>query len=403
MEFENKKSPFNKEQLMPQEETLEIYASKNSFTVGILKETDENENRIPLSPLGVELLIDEGFQVLIERGAGIGANFSDVQYSEVGAQIIDDKSEVFAADILLKISNFTEKEIELLKKDQLIFSTVNINLLDKKYIQKLLNKNVTALSYELIKDGSDCFPIVRAMSEIAGSASILIAAEILSSTDGGKGEMLGGVAGVKPTEITIIGAGTAGESAARTAIGLGANVKIFDESVNRLRRIQSNLGQKVYTTVLKEKLVTNAVIGSDVVIGAYRRTKSMKYIIGEDVVKKMKPNSVIIDIGIDNGGIFETSKLTTHKNQTFTKHKVIHYCVPNIPSRVARTATYSISNILANIISEFAGSGNVNTVIKNNNGIRNGVYLFKGILTNENIGNQVDLPSKDIELLMAAF
>ncbi len=403
MEFGNQKSPFNKEQLMPQEETLEIYSSKNNFSIGIIKESDTNENRIPLSPLGVELLIDEGFQVFVERGAGNGANFGDVQYSEVGAQIVDSKIEIFKADILLKISSFTDKEIELLKKDQLIFSTINIYSLDKEYIHKLINKRVTALSYELLKDDADCFPIVRSMSEIAGSTSILIAAEILSSTEGGKGEMLGGVAGVKPTEITIIGAGTAGESAARTAIGLGANVKIFDESVYRLRRIQANLGQKVYTTVLKDKLISNAALSSDVIIGAYRNTKTQKYIINEDVVKKMKPNSVIIDIGIDNGGVFETSKLTTHKKPTYVKHSVIHYCVPNIPSRVARTATYSISNILAQIVSEFAASGNVNTVIRNNGGIRNGIYIFKGILTNENIGNSVGLPSKDIGLLMAAF
>ncbi len=403
MEFGNQKSPFNKEELMPQEETLEVYSSKNNFSIGIIKETDTNENRIPLSPLGVELLIDEGFQVIIERGAGNGANFSDVQYSEFGAQIIDEKEEVFKADILLKISSFTDKEIELLRKDQLIFSTINIYSLDKEYIQKLIKKRVTALSYELLKDDVGGFPIVRAMSEIAGSASILIAAEILSSTDGGKGEMLGGVAGVKPTEITIIGAGTAGESAARTAIGLGANVKIFDESVNRLRRIQANLGQKVYTTVLKDKLISNAALSSDVIIGAYRNTKTHKYIINEDIVKRMKPNSVIIDIGIDNGGVFETSILTTHKKPTYVKHSVIHYCVPNIPSRVARTATYSISNILAQIVSEFADSGNINNVIRNNQGIRNGVYIFKGILTNENIADSVGLPSKDIGLLMAAF
>jgi len=403
MEFGNQKSPFNKEQLMPQEETLEIYSSKNNFSIGILKETDTNENRVPLSPLGVEILIDEGFQVFVERNAGLGANFSDVEYSEVGAQIIDSKAEVFKADILLKVSSFTDKEIDLLKKDQLIFSTINIHSLDKKYIQKIINKRVTAISYELLRDESGCFPIVRAMSEIAGSTSILIAAEILSSTEGGKGEMLGGVAGVKPTEITIVGAGTAGESAARTAIGLGASVKIFDESVNRLRRIQSNLGQKVYTSILKDKLISNAALSSDVIIGAYRNTNTQKYIISDSVVKKMKPNSVIIDIGIDNGGVFETSKLTTHKKPTYVKHNVIHYCVPNIPSRVARTATYAVSNILAQIVSEFASNGNVNNVIRNNSGIRNGVYIFKGILTNENIGNSVGLPSKDIGLLMAAF
>jgi alanine dehydrogenase len=403
MEFGNQKSPFNKEQLMPQEETLEIYASKNNFIVGILKETDLNEKRTPLSPFGVELLIEQGFTVLFEQGAGQGANFSDLQYSELGAQIIENKADIFKADILLKISSYTNQEIDLLRKNQLIFSTLNINYLNKEYIQKLIEKKVTAISYELIRDNSGCFPIVKAMSEIAGSASILIAAEILSTNNGGKGEMLGGVVGVKPTEVLVIGAGTAGEYAARTAIGLGASVKIFDSSVSRLRRIQSNLGQKVYTTIIKEKLLANITINSDVVICAFRNKIKNNFILSEDVVKKMKPNSVIIEIGIDNGGVFETSKLTTHQKPTFVKHNVVHYCVPNIPSKVARTATYSISNILAQLVAEFAETANIDSVIKNNQGVRNGVYIFKGILTNEIIGNNLNLPSKNIELLMAAF
>ncbi len=403
MEFGNQKSPFNKEQLMPQEETLEIYASKNNFIVGILKETDLNEKRTPLSPFGVELLIEQGFTVLFEQGAGQGANFSDLQYSELGAQIIENKADIFKADILLKISSYTNQEIDLLRKNQLIFSTLNINYLNKEYIQKLIEKKVIAISYELIRDNSGCFPIVKAMSEIAGSASILIAAEILSTNNGGKGEMLGGVVGVKPTEVLVIGAGTAGEYAARTAIGLGASVKIFDSSVSRLRRIQSNLGQKVYTTIIKEKLLANITINSDVVICAFRNKIKNNFILSEDVVKKMKPNSVIIEIGIDNGGVFETSKLTTHQKPTFVKYNVVHYCVPNIPSKVARTATYSISNILAQLVAEFAETANIDSVIKNNQGVRNGVYIFKGILTNEIIGNNLNLPSKNIELLMAAF
>jgi len=349
------------------------------------------------------LLIEQGFTVLFEQGAGQGANFSDLQYSELGAQIIENKADIFKADILLKISSYTNQEIDLLRKNQLIFSTLNINYLNKEYIQKLIEKKVTAISYELIRDNSGCFPIVKAMSEIAGSASILIAAEILSTNNGGKGEMLGGVVGVKPTEVLVIGAGTAGEYAARTAIGLGASVKIFDSSVSRLRRIQSNLGQKVYTTIIKEKLLANITINSDVVICAFRNKIKNNFILSEDVVKKMKPNSVIIEIGIDNGGVFETSKLTTHQKPTFVKHNVVHYCVPNIPSKVARTATYSISNILAQLVAEFAETANIDSVIKNNQGVRNGVYIFKGILTNEIIGNNLNLPSKNIELLMAAF
>ena len=254
----------------------------------------------------------------------------------------------------------------------------------------------------MLKDKHGIHPIVQSMSEIAGSTSVLIAAELLSSNNSGKGEMLGGVSGVKPTEVLIIGAGTAGEFAASTALGLGAEVKMFDTSVHRLRNIQKNLGQKIYTSILIDKLLKKSLLSADVVIAALRHRPDWA-VINEDVVKQMKNNSVIIDIGIDNGGFFETSKLTTHSNPTYMKYGVIHYCVPNIPSRVARTASYAISNIISRLLENLLLTSNIKKSIKNNYGLRNGIYLFKGILTCENIANALELPFKDINLLTAAF
>ncbi len=400
MAISERKSPFLHEELMPQEEVLEISTNKNNYSIGILKESTENEKRIPLSPIGVEILVDNSFKVYVERGAGKQANFDDVEYSEAGAFIVE-KSDVFQADIILKISLFTDEEIALLDKRHIIFSTVNINEVTKDYILKLIAKRVTAISYELIKDRYNTHPIVQSMSEIAGSASILIAAELLSSNNSGKGEMLGGVSGVKPTEIVIIGAGTAGEHAASTALGLGAEVKLFDTDTFRLRSIQKNLGRKLFTSLLIDKLLKKSLLTADVVIAALRH-KPYEYIISEDIVKQMKKNSVIIDLGIDNGGFFETSEMTSHAKPFYKKHNVIHYCVPNIPSRVARTASYAMSNIITNLLRDSASS-NIKTSIKNNPGLRNGVYIFQGILTCNTLADAFDMPFKDINLLLAAF
>ena len=395
------KSPFFREELMPQEEVLEVYQKSNKYSIGILKESDENEKRIALSPIGVEILTNNGFEVYVEENAGEGANFNNLQYSEAGAFIVK-KDEVFRANVILKISLFTNEEIELLNSNHIIFSTVNINELEEQYIQKLRQKKLTAISYELLKDKHDTHPIVQSMSEIAGSTSVLIAAELLSSNNNGKGEMLGGVSGVKPTEVVVIGAGTAGEFAASTALGLGADVKIFDTSVNRLRNIQKNLGQKLFTSVLIDKLLYKSLLTADVVIAALRN-KPESAIVPEEVVKRMKNNSVIIDLSIDNGGFFETSKLTNHKKPIYTKYGVIHYCVPNIPSRVARTASYAISNILTPLLKDILDASNIKISIKTDAGLQNGIYLYQGILTCSTIGEEFNIPYKDINLLSAAF
>lgn len=389
---------------MPQEEKLAVKRSGKTFTIGIPREEDKNENRIPLTPMTVEMLVREGHEIIIQSNAGMKANFQDLSFSEAGARMVDNKEEVFSADIVLKVSPPTDLEIGLMKDRALLISILNAPTQNPGFFRKQSDKRITSLAYEYIKDESDCFPIVRSMSEIAGNTAVLIAAEYLSNVHEGKGEMLGGITGVNPSEVIILGAGTAGEFAARTALGLGAIVKIFDSSTYKLKRLQNNLGQRVFTSMIIAEVLSNALKTADVVIGAMRRrTAEPIYVITEDMVGKMKKGSVIIDISIDQGGCIETSRLTTHAHPVFVKNGVVHYCVPNIPSRVARTASYAFSNIFAPMIREISYAGGVRQLMRDKPAIRNGVYMFEGILTNQQLGNMFSLPSQDINLLMAAF
>ncbi|PIP53745.1 MAG: alanine dehydrogenase [Bacteroidetes bacterium CG23_combo_of_CG06-09_8_20_14_all_32_9] len=396
--------PLTSSKLLPMEEMLAVKNKQKKFTIGIPLEEDRNESRVSLTPLTVELLTNNGHEVIVQSNAGKVANFLDNNYSEAGAQIVSNKEEVYKCDILLKIAPLTDTEIGLTKGNQLIISSLNIATQNAEYIRRLLKKHLTCLAFEFFKDENDCYPVVRSMSEIAGSTSILTAAEHLSNAHGGKGEMLGGITGVNPSEVVIIGAGTAGEFAARTALGLGALVKIFDASAWKLKRLQNNLNQHLYTSVLHPVVLANALKSADVLIGAVRIIeKSPKYFVTEEMVKIMKKGSVIIDISIDQGGCIETSRLTTQSNPVFVKHGIVHYCVPNIASRVARTASYALSNIFAPLLLEIGKAGSINRLSKENAGFRHGIYIFNGILTNQYIGNRFNIPSQDINLLMGAF
>jgi len=393
-----------KDSLLPQEEMLEIGNKKRQFVIGLPKESRENESRVALTPLAVELLTNSGHQVIIESGAGDAANFSDNDYSEKGGFIEKSKNYVLKCDIVIKVPPFSDDEINMVKGNQILFSSLNIGTISEEYISKLMQKKVTAFAFEYIKDENNCYPVVRSMSEIAGSTAVLIASEYLSNVHEGKGEMLGGITGVNPSEVVILGAGTAGEFAARTALGLGAMVKVFDASVYKLRRLQNNLGQRVFTSVLQPKVLSNALRSADVVIGAMRFIEqSPKYLVNEEMVRNMKKGSVIIDISIDQGGCFETSRVRSHKDPVFQKFGVVHYCVPNIASRVARTASYALSNIFAPIILSIGDSGNLKQFLKEDAGVRQGIYIYNGLLTNSYIGNNFCLPSKAIDLLVAGF
>ncbi|MFD2873324.1 alanine dehydrogenase [Mucilaginibacter ximonensis] len=389
--------------MQPQESMLEVKKKKNQLYIGIPKEISFQENRIPLTPLSVALLVNNGHQVMLESNAGKAAKFLDNHYSEQGAQIVFDTKKVYEADIIIKIAPPTMDEIEMMKPGQILLSTLQLSSLKPELLKAMLKKQITALCFEHLRDEGNTLSVVRAMSEIVGATSILIAAEYLSNIFGGKGLMLGGITGVPPTEIVILGAGTVGEYAARTAISLGAEVKVFDPSLYKLRRLQTNIGTKVFTSVVQPIVLEKAITTCDVAIGAIRAEDGRSpCVVSEVTVSKMKPNSVIIDVSIDQGGCFETSEITNHTHPIFRKHDVIHYCVPNIASRVARTATYALTNIFAPILLDVGEQGGIKNLIWQKPGIREAVYIYEGHLTNKHIAERFNIPSKDLDLLVVS-
>ncbi len=389
--------------MQPQESMLEVKSKKNSLQIGIPREISFQENRIALTPLSVALLVANGHEVVLETNAGQAANFSDQNYSEQGAQIVYDSKSVYESDIVLKVAPPMLPEIELMKPGQILISTLQMSTLKAESLQALLNKRITALSYEHLRDEGNILTVIRAMSEIVGATSVLIAAEYLSNVFNGKGLMLGGVTGVPPTEIVILGAGTVGELAARTALALGAEVKVFDPSIYKLRRLQSAIGNRVFTSVMQPIVLEKAITTCDVAIGAMRAEDGRSpCIVTEETVSHMKPNSVIIDVSIDQGGCFETSQVTNHTHPVFRKYDVIHYCVPNIASRVARTATYALTNIFTPILLDIGEKGGIGNVIWQKAGVRNAVYIYNGHLTNKHLGERFNIPCKDLDLLVVS-
>ena len=401
--MEEQKSKYS-EFLRPQEEMLEVGRQKSKLTIGVPKENSSQENRVVLVPDGVGLLTKHGHQVVIEAGAGISAHFTDHEYSEAGGQIVYSPDEVYKSDLILKVAPVTTAEWEFLKPRQTLISALQTGIQKEEYFRSLIQKKVTALAFELIRDRANTFSVIRAMSEIAGSTSIFIAAEYLSDPEYGRGKMFGGFTGIRPSEVVIIGAGTVSEYATRSAVGLGALVKVFDNSVYRLRRLQNNLGMRVFTSILHPKVILESMRTADVVIGAIH-TKNGKTpcLITEDMVSQMKEGAIIIDISIDQGGCFETSHPTTHKNPVYKVHGITHYCVPNIPSRVPHTASQALNNIFVPIILDIGAEGGIENFLKTDHGVRQGVYLYNGVSTNSFISRYFNLPFQDIDLLMATF
>jgi len=390
--------------LLPQEEMLEIAYRKSSLYIGIPKEISFQENRVALVPDAVGVLVNNGHRVVVETNAGKASNFSDTDYSEAGAQIAHTADEVYKAEIILKVAPPSLKEIAMMKPRQILLSTLQLSIQSDSFVKALMDKKITAIAYGWIQDKEGIFPVIRAMGEIAGGASILIAAEYLSNVNNGPGLILGGISGISPTEVVILGAGTVGEFAARAAIGLGASVKVFDNSLYKLRRIQNALGTRIFTSVIQPKVLQKHLRTADVVIGAIRATKGRTpCVVSEEMVKEMKNGSVIIDVAIDEGGCFETSQVTNHTQPVFRKHGVIHYCVPNVASRVSRTASYAFSTIFGPLLLNIAENGSVDRMLKNDSGFRKGIYIYNGMLTNKYLGDLFKIPSKDINLLLAAF
>ena len=392
-------TPFSQRDLLPQEEMLEIQKKKGELFIGLPKETSYQEKRVCLTPDAVAAITANGHRILIESKAGLDANFSDSDYSEAGAEITKDTSKVFSCPIILKVEPPSLKELEMMNPQTILISALQLKTQEKSYFQKLAEKRITALAFEFIKDEDGTYPAVRALSEIAGTASVLIASEILASPKG-SGLMFGNISGVPPLEVVIIGAGTVGEFAGRSALGLGANIKIFDNSLTKLRCIQTNLGRPLYTSTLQPKNLLKSLMRADVVIGAVRGQDRSPVIITETMVENMKPGSVIIDVSIDMGGCVETSEITSHDKPTIKKHDIIHYGVPNIPSRYPRTSSISISNIFTPYLLHIGEEGGLENTLRFDRGLRNGLYFYHGILTNKSVADWFNLTYRDINLLI---
>lgn len=385
------------------EETLDVKPQGTQLEIGIPKEIAFQENRIALTPDAVGVLVNNGHNVVVEHNAGEGSHYKDKDYSEAGAKILYSREDVFKAPILVKSAPVVEEDLPLLQLNQTIISPIHYSALKREIVQKMMERKITGLSFENLKDDSGTYPIVRSMSEIAGGALMLIAGQYLSSFNNGKGVLLGSISGIPPTKVVIVGAGIVGEVATRNALALGASVKVFDNNVYRLKQLQNNLGQRVWTSVLEPKILAKQLKTCEVAIGALSNEYGRApVVVTEQMVAAMRPGSIIIDVAIDRGGCFETSELTSHENPTFLKHDVIHYCVPNIPSGFARTASQAISNVLMPLLLQVSDEGGMDEIVWHNINMREGIYLFKGALTDFYISQKFDLKFTDLSLLIAS-
>ena len=389
--------------MMPKEEMLEIRRKGKKIRIGIPSDKDKVEYRVPLTPQAVELLVSYGHDILIEKEAGMAASYSDEDYRSAGALVMDNRKDIFECDIILRVSPFDEAEIDMLKGHQALISNLQINAHCPNSIGKLLQKKMTNIAYEYLEDEDGRKPIVQLMSQISGSTAVVLINEYMSKSRGGKGVLLGSVTGISPAELVILGSDTAAEFAARAAIGLGAIVKVFDDNISSLRALEEKLPQRIFTSVYYPKVVRKALKSADAVLGAMPVSSPLSFRITEDMVQKMKPGSVVIDLNVSQGGCFETSRCTDLNNPTFVEHGVIHYCVPNLPAIVARTASIALSNVLIPILIAIGEIGGIDNYIKNSKSFRKGVYVYNGILTNANLSEKFNIPYKDIDLLLAVY
>jgi len=389
--------------MLPKEEMLEVRRKGKKIKIGIPSDKEKVEYRVPLTPQAVELLVSYGHEILIEKEAGKAASYSDEDYRNAGALVMDDRKDIFECDLVLRVSPFDESEIDMLKGHQALISNLQINAHCQNSIGKLLQKKLTNIAYEYLEEEDGTKPIVQLMSQISGSTSIIVISEYMSKSRDGKGALLGSVTGISPAELIILGSGTAAEFAARAALGLGAIVKVFDDNISSLRKLEEKLPQPIFTSVYYPKVMKKALKSADAVLGAMPVGMTPSFRITEDMIKKMKPGSVIIDLNVSQGGCFETSRCTDLNNPSFVEHGVVHYCVPNLPAIVARTASIALSNVLIPILIAIGEIGGTDNYIKSSKSFRKGVYVYNGILTNSALAEKFNLPYKDIDLLLAVY
>ncbi len=385
---------------------LKAEKQKVSLVIGIPKENQAEERRVPLTPETVSLLVSAGYRILFESGAGLSINYSDSYYAESGAEIVETAPEVFQADLILKILPPTLAEVQMMRPRTTVFSFLYLHKLSKPLLELMSEKKINALAYELIYDETGVSPFVTAISEIEGASSITLAAELLSNAHGGKGILLGGIPGISPTEVVIIGAGVAGAMAARAALALGAVVKVFDDDILKLRNIRHELGSPLFTSTLQPNVLRNVFRSADVVIGAMQYiNKTHFYRISEDLVREMKRGSLIIDLRMAQGGCFETTMeacLPDHPT-IFEKQGVLHFCEMSLSSRVARTASIALSNIFVSLFTGMGDCGGVAHFARFDRGFASGFYMYAGKMVNSYVANHFNFPIADIGLFLHGY
>jgi len=390
--------------LVPLERPLALREQHRSLRIGIPKEVSNEERRVALAPYGAGLLVAAGHQVSVERGAGEEAHFNDAEYADVGVDLVDEPADVYArSEVIVKVFPPTDGEVGFMQEGQILISALHLGGITPEFLRRLMALRVTGIGFEFIAEPDGSFPIVRMMHEISGSMSVQVAARLLESSEGGQGVMLGGISGVPPATVVILGAGVVGEWAARTALGYGAQVIVLDSDLGALRSLEHYLGRRVTTAVANVPYVTQAVRRADVVIGAMMKVgQRSPMLVSREMVASMRAGSVIVDLVTDQGGCIETSRPTSFSDPTFVEEGVLHYCVPNMPSNAARTATFALTNVLVPYVMDIGESGSINDALWTNTSLRAGTYVYRRHLTKKSLAALFGMPHRDIELLIAS-
>ena len=367
--------------------------------IGIPKETHFEEKRVALAPAGVDTLIKSGHTVFIQTDAGSGCHFTDEEYRNVGATIVYSLEEVIQrAELIVTITSLSADEVELLDDNQIVFAFHHLSVGKKLIVDKLIEKKITAISYELIEK-NDELPILQSMSEIAGQLAVQMGERYLGSDfEHGRGILMGGITGVAPAAVVILGAGVVGLNAARTALGRGAQVIVLDRDLRRLRRIENTLSKNITTVVANPYTIARGVKFADLFVGAIQiKGEKAPHLVTEEMVKSMKKGSVIVDVAVDQGGCVETSRPTTLSEPVFIENGVIHFCVPNIPAMVSRTASFGLTNASLEYIMKIADNGLSNAVL-GDTGLANGICTYNGYCSNEIVAETFNLEYRRLHI-----
>jgi len=364
--------------------------------IGVPKEIKDNEYRVSLTPGGAYQLVKEGHRVLVEQGAGLGSGFTDDEYTEVGADLILRAAEVWQkANMIIKVKEPLPSEFGYLREGLLLYTYLHLAA-DEELTKELLARKVIGVAYETVERPDGSLPLLTPMSEVAGKMAVQIAAHCLEKVSGGRGKLLGGIPGVLPADVVIVGGGTVGTNAALVALGMGASVLIADINAERLRYLTEVLHGNLKTLISSSHSIAEAVKRADVVIGAVLvKGAKAPCLVTREMVATMKPGSVIVDVAVDQGGCVETTHPTSHSDPTFLVNGVLHYCVPNIPGAVPRTSTYGLSNATLPYAVKLANKGFLQAV-KEDSALVKGVNTYQGHITYKAVAEALDMPYRPL-------